>query len=142
MLLLKPLSFSQQTEIITSLEPLVTKDVELIIIDSIAYQYRAQLSKEGKDVNQQLSAQMQALYILAAKNSLPVIITSQVYSNIDGEGVNVVGGDILKYSSKCMIELLNTMPREARIAKHRSLAAGKKIHFVIENVGIYEAKDA
>jgi hypothetical protein len=51
-------------------------------------------------------------------------------------GVNVVGGDLLKYWSKCIIELQNQEgKKKAIIKKHRSLPE-KILNFEIVNEGI------
>jgi hypothetical protein len=51
-------------------------------------------------------------------------------------GVNLVGGDILKYWSKCIIELKNERgKRQAILRKHRSLKEGV-MDFEIDNLGI------
>jgi len=71
-----------------------------------------------------------------------VLIANQVYSNFDErEKFNMVGGDIMTYSSKCLIEL-KPGPDGTRIAvlkKHRSLPE-RKIAFKITEKGIEKVK--
>ena len=51
--------------------------------------------------------------------------------------VNLVGGDLFKYWSKCIIELQNDRgKRNAKLLKHRSLPE-KIFSFVIKNEGIF-----
>ena len=51
----------------------------------------------------------------------------------------MVGGDILKYGSKCLIELQNLHKNKRRIIlrKHRSQPEGKEIIFEIKEKGIF-----
>ena len=47
-----------------------------------------------------------SIIYITRKNKIPVIVTNQVYSSFDDKDkVNMVGGDILKYSSKTLVEL-------------------------------------
>jgi DNA repair protein RadB len=134
---LKATSLQQQTSIIARL-PEMMKGIKLVVVDGIAGQYRAAIARGASDVNSELSQQMNTLYAIAADNNIPVIITSQVYADLEGDGVKVVGGDIVKYSSKCLLELRNEDgKRTAIIARHRSLPSGRSREFVIDNIGIY-----
>ena len=153
-IILKPTSFQEQKKSFYKLlkELKETKGIGLIIVDSITMLYRLELAEarklgidEVRDVNNDLAKQVKALYEIARKRGIPVLITSQVYNEFLSEedwmagkeaGVNVVGGDILKYWSKCIIELKNKAGRKkAIIRKHRSLPE-KEINFEILNEGI------
>lgn len=138
-MLLKATSFSQQTNIISKLPKLISEDVGLVIVDSIASQYRAAIARGEENINNQLSEQINTLFAIASEHKLPVLITSQVYADMDGDGIKVVGGDIIKYNSKCMIELRDE-PREVVLIKHRFLAPNASCKFRIDSVGIYEEK--
>ncbi|HLD97162.1 MAG TPA: DNA repair protein RadB, partial [Candidatus Nanoarchaeia archaeon] len=72
---------------------------------------------------------------------IPVIVSTPVYADFsDKASVKIVGGDILKYSSKCLIELrINPNgTRTAVLAKHRSIPE-KEINFTIREKGFEEA---
>ena len=140
-IVIKAHSLEEQTKAILKLPRMVQDDIELVIVDGIANQYRAAIARGVRDVNNHLSQQMNALFQTASEHDIPVLITSQVYADLDGEGVKVVGGDIVKYSSKCMIELrYDNGKRSAVLTKHRFVAPGRSRKFVIDNVGIYEEK--
>jgi len=106
---------------------------------------RKQGLEEVRRVNNDLAKQMKALYEIARKREIPVLITGQIYSEYLSEEdwlagkeaqANLVGGDILKYWSKCIIELKNKNGRKkAIIRKHRSLPE-KEMNFEIVNEGI------
>lgn len=145
MIFLRPTKFSEQKRAFTKLKSLVeTKKVGLIIIDSIAMLYRLELGKSDEvyEVNRELGKQIASLTEITRKEKIPVLITNQVYSNFDQrDQVNMVGGDLLKYGSKCLIELQITPDnkRRALIKKHRSLPEGKEITFEITQTALLSA---
>lgn len=151
-LLLKPTSFAEQELSFGTLLKHVKKgDISLIVIDSIAMLYRLELgdaikSKEDEkiqQVNRNLAEQLRKLNEIARKQNIPVIITNQVYSQFTTnedeakeKQVSMVGGDLLKYWSKCLIELKNNFgKRTIHLKKHRSLPE-KELAFEINNFGI------
>ena len=95
-----------------------------------------------------MSRQLRILNEIARKKLIPVIITDQVYSeflkpedfrNGIEKKVSMVGGDLLKYWSKCIIELqADKDRRKAILHKHRSLPS-KEFVFYITNEGIQKA---
>ncbi len=152
-LLLKPTSFEEQEDSFNSLLKWVKEsEISLIIVDSIVMLYRLELgdaikteeTEKIREVNRKLAAQLRSLNEIARKRNIPVLVTNQVYTQfvkneteekIERE-VNMVGGDLLRYWSKCLIELQNLHgKRRAILRKHRSLP-NKEINFEIINSGI------
>lgn len=152
--LLKPTTFEEQKKDFIKLLGLVKKgQVQLIVIDGMSMLYRLELGdaiKSGEDekikeTNREVARQMRTLAEIARKQDIPILITNQVYSEFLSEddlkkGVekttNIVGGDLFKYWSKCIIELKNENgKRKAILLKHRSLPE-KEIGFLIKNEGI------
>ncbi len=75
---------------------------------------------------------------------MPVLVTNQVYSPFeDKDSVNMVGGDILKYGSKCLIELqmAHKSNRKALLRKRRSISEGREMLFRIVESGIENIKE-
>jgi len=153
-MLLKPTSFEEQEVSFGQLLKNVRKgDISLIVIDSMTILYRLELgdaiqSKEDekvREINRKLARQLRILSEISRKQQIPIVITNQVYSDFISnekikEGirkeVNMVGGDLLKYWSKCLIELKNDRGRRSLILrKHRSLPE-KEMEFEIINEGI------
>ena len=138
---LRPTSFEEQKKSFEKLKELVNDKIGLIIVDTIAMLYRLELSKSEDihEVNIELGKQIAYLTEIARKNSIPVLITNQVYPDFDNKDkVNIVGGDILKYGSKCLIELQITPNGNRRVIlkKHRSIQAEKETLFKIVEGGI------
>lgn len=151
--ILKPTNFQEQKDSFSKLsKDFASKNIGLIVVDSISMLYRLELAEARKKgfeqimrINSDLANQMKVLYEIARKKELPVLITSQVYNDFLNEedwlagkeaDVKVVGGDILRYWSKCIIELKNKNgKKKAVIRKHRSLPE-KELNFEICNEGI------
>ncbi len=144
-IILKPTTFGEQKKVFSELKNLINKKIGIIIVDSIAMLYRLEMgqTKNIYDVNKQLGIQLSILTEIARKNHIPILITNQVYQDFEQKDkVNIVGGDLLKYQSKCLIELKKNDEgiRTAIIQKHRSIEENKSIQFTINNLGITEYK--
>ena len=142
---LNPTTFSKQKEAFDKLRGLATEDIGLIVVDSIAMLYRMELGKENDvyGINRDLGRQIGYLTDIARSKKIPVLVTNQVYSQFDDrDRVNMVGGDVLKYGSKCLLELqkTHTRIRKAVLAKHRSIAEHKETYFHIEEGGLAPAE--
>jgi len=157
-LLLEPTNFEEQKKSFEKLSIQVKKGhVSLIIVDGMAMLYRLELgdaqksknSENIKKINREIAKQMRALAEIARKQHIPIIITNQVYGSFLSEedwkkGVqretNIVGGDLFKYWSKCIIELkYDKGKRRAVLLKHRSLPP-KEISFEIRNKGVFRRR--
>ena len=154
-ILLKVINFDEQKKMFSRLLNEI-KDkgkIGLIVVDGMTMLYRLELGeaiqeKEDekiKNINRELAKQMRILAEIARNKNIPVLATNQVYSEFLSEeefkagkkaGVKMVGGDIMKYWSKCIIELQTEGNRKKIILKkHRSLPE-KEMNFVIDNKGV------
>jgi DNA repair protein RadB len=159
-LLLEPTSFEDQKKLFIRLSNRVRKEhIGLIIVDGMAMHYRLELGAvkskasqtedEIRRVNRELAWQMKVLAEISRKERIPILITNQVYTEFLSEedlrkgkerGVNLVGGDLLKYWSKSIIELKNENgKRRAVLLKHRSLPQ-KELVFDIRDRGIFRRR--
>jgi DNA repair protein RadB len=137
-----PMTFTEQKEMFEKLREQVNDHIGLIVVDSISMLYRLELgrSEEVYEVNSALGKQIAYLVEIARRKKIPVLLTSQVYADFDKrDAVKIVGGDLLKYGSKCLIELKTFANcRGLVLRKHRSLAEGKELKFRIVQSGIEE----
>lgn len=157
-LLVKITKFSDQRKLFLKLSERIKKEhVSLIVVDGMAMLYRLELGdaqKSGDDekireVNREVARQMKLLSEITRKENIPVIITNQVYSGfIASEDfrkgikpeINIVGGTLFRYWSKCIIELLlEGGKRKAILLKHRSLPI-KELSFEIKAKGIFKKR--
>lgn len=139
-----PYSFEEQKKIIGQLPGILSQKIGLVVIDTISMLYRLELGQTGdvQAINSMLAKQIVTLIRSAREHDLPILITNQVYADFnDKEKVNMVGGDILKNGSRCLIELktLAAGRRRAFLRKHRSLPEGA-VDFVITQKGIERKK--
>jgi DNA repair protein RadB len=140
MIFYKPVNFQEQKAVFDNLKTSITEKVGLIIVDSIAMLYRLELGKSSEEIygiNRELGKQLSFLSEIARKKQIPILVTNQVYSSFEEKDkVNMVGGDILRYSSKCLIELkqYRTM-KKAILMRHRSLPEQREALFTITNAG-------
>ncbi|MEK6891350.1 MAG: DNA repair and recombination protein RadB [Nanoarchaeota archaeon] len=106
-----------------------------------------------KSVNREMAKQLRILAEISRKRNIPVLISNQIYYDFikdkpferfskpttkikDERIARMVGGDLLKYWSKCLIELkMENGRRTAILQKHRSLPE-KRMEFIVLNEGI------
>ena len=152
--LLNPTNFDEQKKCFSQLLSQVKKEhIGLIVIDGMVTLYRLEMGEAKGDeekirnLNWKMAEQMRALSEISRKQKIPVIITNQVYGEFLSDedlrkGVkkqfHLVGGDLLKYWSKCIIELqVEGKRRNAVLLKHRSLPE-KEMNFEIKDKGIFK----
>ena len=140
----EPTSFLEQNETLRSIDVWIRKNhehVDLLVLDSAVALYRVDDMKSAK-LNKELGKQMGILSKIARTYDIAVIITNQIYNSFDDEGnndVKAVGGTILQYWSKVIIQLERgeeTNQRIATLKRHRSIPEGKQAIFSITSRGI------
>jgi DNA repair protein RadB len=137
---LNPTDFEQQHKSIEKLRKIVNSKIGLIVIDTISMLYRLERSigeESSHEFNHKLGVEIEALTEIARKKRIPVIVANQVYTSLENNRISVVGGDIIRYGSKCLIELqsLHRNKRKAILRKHRSIAGEKEAYFEIVEEG-------
>jgi DNA repair protein RadB len=141
-LIRSPTTFEQQEDAVEELEETVEEEnVQLVVVDSAVSLYRLKVNGDNaSEINNQLSGQLSKLTKIAREQNIPVLITNQVYTSFDEEGLELVGRDVPKYWSKCLLKLSNEGKnrRKMEISKHRSMPEGKKIQFKITDDGLEE----
>jgi DNA repair protein RadB len=156
--LLKPTNFEEQKKDFSKLLIAVKKeDVGLIVVDGMAMLYRLEIGEahnmkddeKVRETNREIAKQMRILAEISRKQNIPVLITNQVYMEFLSEedfkngaprNTNIVGGDLFKYWSICIIELKNDDgKRKAILLKHRNMPQ-KEINFLIKDEGILKRK--
>ena len=157
-LLLEPTSFDEQKKLFEKLNATLKKEhAGLIIVDSMVMLYRLELgeaikekdNEKIKEINREVAKQMRNLAEIARKQKIPILVTNQVYADFVSEEdllkgaekkVNIVGGDLLKYWSKCILELKKEGNKRKLVRlKHRSLKE-KEMSFEIKDKGIFRRR--
>lgn len=130
-------SFFEQGDRIDKIAKLAANGtISLLVIDSLTMYYR--LNHDDSAVRNELIRQTQVLLDMARMTDIPVMVTSQVYSNLNNGGVEFLGGHTLHHNAKTIIRLdkRGDGRRNAVIIKHRSLPEGRSAPYRITENGI------
>ncbi len=134
LLLVQPTTFDEQKVAVSKLNDIVSAGgVSLVVVDSVAMLYRLEEDKDIRELGRILAQLMR----IARKHNLPLLMTNQVYTDIDSQKIIPIGGIINEYWSKIMVELeLRGGRRVALLRKHMFLPEGMRFEFKITNEGI------
>ena len=128
LILIKVKNFEEQLEKIENIKQF--KKISLVIVDSIGKFYRSKVKENHKDVNKEFVLILNSLRDIS-KNNIPIIITNQIYENIEKNKVVPLGGRMILNFCKKIIEL-KTEPRKLIQIKPEQ----KEMLFEINNKGI------
>ena len=134
LILIEPTEFDEQKVGINRLNEIVpNSQAKLVIVDSIAVLYRLE---EDKDIKE-LGRQMAKLLRIARKYDIPILITNQIYTDIE-TGRNVpIGGDVIRYWAKISLELdKRDNVRTAILKKHKFLPENMRMDYKITEKGM------
>jgi len=141
MMILEPDTFETQHNSIQELKKLIDERFDLIIIDSIASLYRLESNTRDERIlmGKELAKQLAILTGISKLKNLAVIVTNQVYEDIETNKLEPIGGSTIKYWSKNIIELSKSKDSTKRVAKlirHRFLPPNRTAEFRITDKGI------
>ncbi|HTD81230.1 MAG TPA: DNA repair and recombination protein RadB [Thermoplasmata archaeon] len=137
----EPYSFDEQDVLIEKAARITetTPEVGLIVIDSATMHYRLTQREEARrDDLQTLTRQIAKLVRVSRKVGIPVVATSQVYTDLDTGRFLPLGGHMLTHSAKTIVELSKTGPsaRVARLMKHRAAEENRTAKFRLTPKGV------
>jgi len=137
----EPYTFDEQDQLIEKAVKITESNPEvgLIVIDSATMHYRLTMRDETRrDDLQGLTRQVAKLLRVSRKVGIPVIATSQVYTDFDSGRYLPLGGHMLTHSAKTIVELSKVGPsaRLARLVKHRAAEEGRAARFRITAHGV------
>ncbi|MBP2146622.1 DNA repair protein RadB [Methanofollis sp. W23] len=136
--LYEPVDFTQEGLMIHECEALLrARKVGLIVMDSATALYRSELGK-SRDGLRTLSRHMVVLLGYAKRYEVPVLITNQVYQDIDTDVYFGLGGTALGHLSKAILRIEKRPGGVRRVVleKHRSRPADICFDYVITDEGI------
>ncbi len=139
----EPYSFEEQEALIEKAAKIAENnpDVGLIVIDSITMHYRLTMQDEARrDERYSLTRQIAKLLKVSRTRSIPVVVTSQVYTDFDTGRYVPLGGHMLSHNAKTILRLEKTGPsrRLAVLEKHRHREEGTRAPFRITQDGIVD----
>lgn len=139
-LFFEPHNFDDQEKFVDKAVKLAESSLEVgvIILDSATIHYRLTRNDEEKGVRKSLSPQLAKLLSAARSKDVPIVLTSQVYTDIEKGTFEPLGGHVLLHNAKAIIRLdkIGTNSRRAVIIKHRHLEEGRRADFKITKNGV------
>ena len=140
LLFFEPHSFEEQEKLVDKASKLADSavDVGVIILDSATIHYRLTRKDDEKGVRKSLSPQLARLLVVARHKNIPVLLTSQVYTDIEKGSFEPLGGHVLLHNAKAIVRLdkVGTSSRRAVIIKHRHLEEGRRAGFKLTKTGV------
>jgi DNA repair protein RadB len=145
----EPQSFEQQISCIKEIDAVIKEKegknkVSLVILDSATLFYRLELDDERSIyLRRALANQIMHLLEIARRYGLAVLITNQVYADIENGKLRPSGGSALEHLSKVIVQL-EKVPggrgkRRAVLKKHRSMPEDTACEFFITSKGVEDS---
>ena len=135
----EPFSFEEQEAQLDEAIRVATsaKDIKLVIMDSATVFFRL---KQGESDQGRSSLTYQIIHLLnlVRKLDISVVITSQVYFDIENKIVRPLGGHTLYHNAKTILFLEKVDPgrRRMTIMKHRCIIEGRSTEFLLTSKGV------
>jgi DNA repair protein RadB len=140
LLISDPLTFEDQEKQVERAARFCEGDqnVGLVVLDSATLHFRLTRKDEEREDRQSLNRQVTKLMRIARKSDVPVVITSQVYTDIETGSFEPLGGHMLAHNAKAILRLEKVAPglRLATIVKHRHLPEGLQAKFRLTDRGL------
>lgn len=130
-------SFQEQSERVEAIAKIARNGLlGLIVVDSMTMFYR--LNHDDMVLRNDFIRQTETLLNTAREYEVPVVITSQVYTDITTGALEFLGGHAMHHNAKTIIrlDLRGNGVRTAVVIKHRSLPEGRSAQFRITADGI------
>ncbi|MDY6765373.1 MAG: DNA repair and recombination protein RadB [Halobacteria archaeon] len=133
--------FDEQNTAVKDVEDLAPQ-VDLIVLDSATGLYRVEPEPENEEERplRRLTRQITHLTSLARRHNLAVVITNQIYTQVETENEDYrpLGGNMIQHWTKAIVRLdkLNQNRRRATLKKHLSKSTGGSVTFLITDTGI------
>ncbi len=139
-LFFEPHSFSDQEKTVDKAVKLAESaaGVGVIILDSATIHYRLTRNDDEKGTRKSLSPQLARLLVVARNMRIPILLTSQVYTDIDKGTFEPLGGHVLLHNAKAIVRLdkVGASSRRAVVVKHRHLEEGRRADFRLTSSGV------
>jgi len=145
-MLVRPSSFQEQTTVIDQLTDYITKDVGLIVFDTVTSLYRLRVAESPSrtfELNRELNRQLAVLAQTATTQKIAMIISGQVYAVLDSVSASVepVATRVLKFWADTVLALKPTRDPKSvtlNLEKNSLKLPPKSFDLRIEKTGICE----
>jgi len=112
--------------------------IGMIVLDSFSEFLRLEKSDDRQARIAEFQRQLSLLSSVAAKKNIPVLITNQIYQDIDNGTLLPFGGFLVDHAMKAILRI-EKMPdgrRRITVTKHRSVREGVSAMFRITDDGV------
>ncbi|NIC00134.1 DNA repair and recombination protein RadB [Halobacterium sp. R2-5] len=132
--------FEEQAEAVRDVADFAER-ADLVVLDSATGFYRLERDAEdGGDALRRVADQVTHLLSLARKHDLAVVVTNQVFTDVDSDSdrVRPLGGHTLNHWTGVVVRVdrFRGGNRRATLEKHRSKPEGEHVRFEITDTGI------
>ncbi len=117
----------------------VNREIGLIVLDCATTHYRMTRDEEERaDERHSLTRQVTSLMGVARKRDIPVIVVSQVYTDLESGNFEPLGGHMMSHNAKDILRLakVGSNARLAVLVKHRHLQEGSRAKFRLTDKGL------
>jgi DNA repair protein RadB len=141
LIIYEPKNFQQQYSAIMDIEKIASTGIGLVIVDSATLFYRFGLNPNDNGnaaIRRQLVEQLAGLHRLARKFNMVVVITNQVYTDVETGELLPLGGNLIEHLSKTILKMkwVDKDKRTATLIKHRSRGERQYVELTLTNEGI------
>jgi len=140
LIIYEPADFAEQETAVAECARILKKNpnIRLIVIDSFTALYRAEGGAAGEP-QRRLSRQMILLLGYAKRYAIPVVVTNQVFMDVETGTLRGLGGTVLSHLSKVIVRFEKKgSARRAVLEKHRSRPEGLSFSFLLTEDGMRE----
>jgi RecA/RadA recombinase len=146
-ILMKPQNFREQTLVIDKLTDYITKNLRLLVIDTITTLYRVKIAESPEksfELNRELNRQMALIAQIAKIHKIAILVTSQVRSVFNEAHVSIepVATRVLKFWAETIINMKPTeRPQIIKAILEKSpkkFQSAPAYHLKIEETGMHE----
>ncbi|MCL5799747.1 MAG: DNA repair and recombination protein RadB [Candidatus Thermoplasmatota archaeon] len=111
---------------------------ELIVIDSFTEYFRLEKSSDPSGRTATMQKHMAILMSIISKSDCAVLITNQIYQDVQTGNLEPFGGYVIDHSVKAIFRIskLPESKRKMEVLKHRSEREGHSMYFRITSFGI------
>lgn len=112
--------------------------VGIVVIDSFTEFFRLENFQDYQSRSSAFQRQLNLLTGIAVRNSIPVLLTNQIYQDPDSGNLHPFGGFLMDHLMKAIFRVEKTAGggRKISVVKHRSIAEGKSAIFRLMEYGI------
>lgn len=129
--------FADQQEAIREVNDL-SANASVIILDSATGFYRIERTDNDSEALKTITRQLTVLLSLARRHDLAVLVTNQVYTDLEGDQARPLGGHTFAHWTGVIVRLdrFRGGNRRATLEKHQSEPAGETAQFKITSDGL------